>query len=346
MASAAFLARERRTLATPDSRPRVALFADGIGSVHGVTRAIDELRERGVPGFEVEVVGTDPNVDRRLPAVADVEVPFYSGLSLGVPALPAAVEAPADGRHDIVHVCSPGPAGVAAALSARVVGLPLVGSYHTEPGAYAELRTGDRQLRAGAEAALAAFYGQCEVVLSPSAPADESLRLLGIAPERIARWDRGVDTARFTPELRDAGSLPGEITLLHSGRVTVEKGAHLLADAVALAVERDPRLHLVIAGGGPEEGLLRERLGPAVTILGWLEGERLAATYASADLLICTSRTDTLGQVILKAQASGLPVVAVAEGGPRTLIEDGRSGRLCDGYKRVLNAAEARRTAA
>jgi glycosyltransferase involved in cell wall biosynthesis len=327
-------------------------------------------------------------VDRRLPAVADVEVPFYSGLRLGVPALPAAVEALADGRHDIVHVCSPGPAGVAAALSARVVGLPLVGSYHTELGAYAALRTGDRQLRAGAEAALAAFYGQCEVVLSPSAPADESLRMLGIAPERIARWERGVDTARFTPERRDAGSLPGEITILHSGRVTVEKGAHLLADAGALAVERD---HLVIAGGGPEEGLLRERLGPAVTILGWLEGERLAATYASADLLVFTSRTDTLGQVILEAQASGLPVVAAAEGGPRTLIEDGRSGRLCepdpvqlasaicelaarstfrrrlaagalsavrqrswerslgrlsDGYKRVLNAAEARRTAA
>ena len=85
----------------------------------------------------------------------------------------------------------------------------------------------------------------------------------------------------------------------------------------------------MLAGGGPEEEVLRERLGEHATFLGWLEGDELARAYASADVFLFASRTDTFGQVILEAQASGLPVVAVAEGGPLSLIEDGRSGRLC-----------------
>jgi glycosyltransferase involved in cell wall biosynthesis len=116
--------------------------------------------------------------------------------------------------------------------------------------------------------------------------------------------------------------------VLYAGRIAREKGAELLADAFALARERDPRLHLVLAGGGPDEALVRERLGDAATFLGWLEGDDLARAYASADMFLFASATDTFGQVILEAQASGLPVVAVDRGGPAWLIEDRRSGLL------------------
>jgi glycosyltransferase involved in cell wall biosynthesis/predicted metal-dependent phosphoesterase TrpH len=338
--AAAFLGREKQKLVNRESEPlRVALVADGVGGMHGVTHTLDEIRDRGVPGFDVEVVGTDANVDRRLSAVAEVDIPFYEGLRIGVPSLPAAVETLAEGRYDLVHLCSPGPAGVAAALIARTMGLPVLGSYHTELGAYAGLRSGDARLRAGMDMALAAFYGQCNVVLSPSESADESLRELGIAPERIARWDRGVDVARFGPELREPGLLPGDLTVLYAGRLTKEKGVELLADAFLAARERDPRLHLVLAGGGPEQDALRERLGEHASFLGWLAGEELARAYASADIFLFASRTDTFGQVVLEAQASGLPVVAVAEGGPLSLIEDGHSGRLCPPQTGALASA-------
>jgi glycosyltransferase involved in cell wall biosynthesis/predicted metal-dependent phosphoesterase TrpH len=327
--AAAFLGREKAKLVARETEPRrVAIVADGVGGIHGVTHTLDEIRDRGVPGFEVEVIGTDANVDRRLPAVAEVDIPFYAGLRVGVPLLPAAVDALAEGRYDVVHLCSPGPAGVAAALIARIMELPLVGSYHTELGAYAGLRSGDARLRAGMDAALAALYGLCEIVLSPSESADASLRALGVAPERIGRWDRGVDVARFDPSRRDPRSVPGEVTVLYAGRLTQEKGVDLLADAFLRAHARDPRLQLVLAGGGPEEGALRERLGARATFLGWLDSEELARAYASADLFLFASRTDTFGQVILEAQASGLPVVAVAEGGPLSLVEDGRTGLL------------------
>jgi glycosyltransferase involved in cell wall biosynthesis len=317
----------------------VALVADGIAAVHGVTRTIEQVRELGVPGFEVEVLGTDGNVDRRLPAAVEVEVPFYPDLHVGVPTVPAIVEALAGG-YDLVHVCSPGPAGLAAAMIARVLGLPLVGSYHTELSAYAQLRSGDERLGAGMDAALTALYGQARVVMSPSPAADASLAALGIDPGRIARWDRGVDTTRFTPERRVPGRFGSDrIAVLYAGRLTEEKGVGLLADAFELAHARDRRLHLVLAGGGPEEATLRRRLGERATFLGWLEGDALADAYASADVFLFPSRTDTFGQVVVEAQASGLPVLAVDEGGPRSLVQDGITGLLRPADAHALAAA-------
>jgi glycosyltransferase involved in cell wall biosynthesis/predicted metal-dependent phosphoesterase TrpH len=328
-AAIAFLGREKLKLTRTDGdRPRVALIADGIGGTHGVTHTIQQLRDRGVPGFEVEVIGTDADVDRRLSAVAEVDVPFYNGLKIGVPSITAITEAIAEGRYDLVHVCSPGPAGVAAWGIAKLLELPVVGSYHTELAAYAGLRSGFAHVEVLANYALGKFYGACDAVLSPSLATDERIAQLGVDPALIGRWDRGVDITRFDPALRDETLLPGEINLLYVGRMTKEKGVDLLADAFESAHARDPRLHLVLVGGGPEEQALRERLGGDATFLGWQYGTELARIYASADAFMFASRTDTFGQVLLEAQASGLPVVAVGEGGPTSLIEDGETGLL------------------
>jgi glycosyltransferase involved in cell wall biosynthesis/predicted metal-dependent phosphoesterase TrpH len=320
--------------------PRVAILADGIGSMHGVTRTIEEIRQRGVPGFEIEVVGTDPEVDLRLSAVAEIDVPFYPGLQIGVPSLPAAVQTLADGGFDAIHVCSPGPAGIAGALIARALGLPLLGSYHTELTAYAGLRSGDELMTNAMAMAVSAFYNACDVVLSPSLASDEALAAIGMAPSKIMRWDRGVDTSRFDPSLREAGLLrQGAFNVLYSGRITREKGVELLADAFLLARESNPDLHLVLAGGGPEQERLGERIGDSASFLGWLEGSELARVYASADAFLFPSATDTFGQVILEAQASGLPVIAVAEGGPLSLIEDRTTGLLREADPSALAGA-------
>ncbi len=358
----AFLANERAKLdgrsGDDGETPRIAILADGINSMHGVTRTIEEIRQRGVPGFEIEVLGTDPEVDRRLSAVAEIDVPYYPGLQIGVPSLPAAVQTLSDGAFDAIHVCSPGPAGIAGVLVARALGLPLLGSYHTELTAYAELRSERPELARAMEMAVGAFYRACDVVLSPSAASDEALAQIGMPAELIMRWDRGVDTSRFDPALRDRGQLDNgdgagywdgdgywdrdgkAINVMYSGRITREKGAELLADAFTAAREREPRLHLVLAGGGPEQERLRERVGDAhTTFLGWLSGDELARAYARADVFVFPSATDTFGQVILEAQASGLPVIAVAEGGPLSLIEHRVSGLLCEARADALAGA-------
>jgi len=328
--AAAFLGKEKGKLVNREGEPlRVALVADAVGGMHGVTHTLDEIQDRGVPGFEVEVVGTDANVDRRLSAVAEIDIPFYAGLKVGVPSLPGIVETLAEGRYDLVHLCSPGPAGVAAAIIARIMDLPILGSYHTELAAYAGLRSADPQLEVFARMAIAAFYGQCNHVLTPSPQSDAVLLEMGLPADKIGRWDRGVDLERFSPARR-AVLREDAINVLYVGRQTKEKGADLLADAFLAARERDARLHLHLAGGGPEEHTLRARLGEHATFHGWVEGDDLADLYASADVFLFASRTDTFGQVLLEAQASGLPVVAVAEGGPCSIVENGVTGLLCE----------------
>jgi glycosyltransferase involved in cell wall biosynthesis len=357
----AFLGKEqaklaRYTASAEDEVPRVAILADGIGSTHGVSRTIEEIRRRGVPGFEVEVLATDPDVDRRLSAVVELEVPHYPGLTIGVPSLAAAAQTLAEGDFDALHVCSPGPVGVAGALLARALGLPLIGSYHTELTAYAKLRSQSEGLADAMAIAVATFYNACDLVLSPSQASDEGLASIGMETEKILRWDRGVDTARFDPALRSEelrgiwreglacsrsslASRKGDaavandracppVFVLYAGRITREKGAELLVNAFMRARARDPRLHLLLAGGGPEQELVHESVGAHATSLGWLEGAELARVYASADVFVFPSSTDTFGQVILEAQASGLPVLAVAAGGPLTLVEDRVSGLL------------------
>ncbi len=272
--------------------PRVAVIADCLGSPR-VAHTLAQLRERGVPGYELDVL-------------AELT----------------------EGRHDLAHLCAPGPAAVAATLVAARSGLPVVATYHHEREPYTPVRPTDSGERQSLDATLTALYGRCQVILSPGRSADLSIERLGVARERIVRWDRGVDLSLFSPGRYAPDALPAGFNLLYAGTLSREKGVDLLAEAFLLAHDRDPQLRLVLAGAGPEERTLRARLPSTATFLGWLDAERLAGIYATADLLVFPSATDTFSQVILEAQASGLPVLAVDAVGSAELIESGRSGCL------------------
>jgi len=329
--STAFLARERvRLTGREGDVRRVALVVDAIDAHHGVSHTVERIRELGIDGFEVEVIGTDRGVDRRLAAVAEVAIPFYEGMEVGIPSLPGLVETLTEGRYELIHVATPGPAGAGVALTARIAGIPLLASHHTEFVSYARMRSGNEAVASAMGLAMSLFYRDCELVLSPSVSADETLGQLGVPAERIARWVRGVDASRFSPDRRRRDGGDGRISVLYAGRQTREKGIELLVETFQAARRVEPRLKLVLAGEGPEQGYLRERLGDSAEFLGWLGGEELAQAYADADAFLFCSQTDTYGQVVVEAQASGVPVVAVREGGPADLIEEGRSGMLCE----------------
>jgi glycosyltransferase involved in cell wall biosynthesis len=260
---------------------RVAVVAEGLGEAHGVAQTLAVLRGRGIPGHELEVIADADALNER--------------------------------SYDLVHVWARGPVALAALATARVIGLPVVGSVHGELGTHA---------------VLSAFYGQCRIVLSPSRPADAWIEELGVAPSRILRWRPGIDLEHFSPGRYAPEVLPDAFNVLYVGALDRTKGLELLAEAFLVAHDRHPRLRLILAGTGPDEDWLAARLGSAATFLEPLDPERLARVYATADLLVSPSSRDSFGHAILEAQASGLPVLAVDAGGPAELIEGGRSGCL------------------
>lgn len=284
-------------------RPRVAILGDGLEAPPGLAETVSQLRDHGVPGFELELLGTDAGVDRRL----------------------------TERRYDLIHICGPGAAGVAALPIARAIGVPVTISVHAESPAGAQV-----------EAVLRA----CRLVLSPSRFADQRLRAAGVTDTQLVRWAPGVDLARFSPACYSPDAMPAggagataRINVLYAGSLTAAKGVGLLADAFLLAHDRDPRLHLVLAGRGIEEERLRHRLGGAATFLGWLDRDEFPRTLASAELLVLASTAETFGRIVLEAQASGLPVLAVNAGAAAELIESGRSGCLVEPSEPALAEA-------
>jgi glycosyltransferase involved in cell wall biosynthesis len=267
-----------------------------------------------------------------LPPDWSLPLPSYEAIDLRFP-LPTDVLARIEETPpDVVHVATPGPVGVCGLLVARLVGIPVVGSYHTELGPYALHLTRDALVAEAMDVYVDWFYRQCAVVLAPTRQVADALESRGLASVGI--WGRGVDTAQFGPERRDEARRrellgdDGGLLVLSVGRLSREKRIGVLLDAFALVSRRRPDVRLVVAGDGPARGEL-SRTAPAGTIFtGELVGDELAALYASADVFCFPSTTDTFGQVLLEAGASGLPVVAAAAGGAPELVHDGRTGRL------------------
>ena len=253
--------------------------------MHGVTHTIEQIRERGVPGFEVEVVGTDPGVDRRLPAATELRDALLRGHDARRPRPARPGRDPRRGplRPRPRHRARPGRGRRHAAQPrhrrAAARQLPHRARRLRRPAQRRRRRRGDRRI------ALGAFYGaprgSSRRAPRPTARCSGSASSEG----RIGRWERGVDIDRFDPAKADRDAYPGEIKVLYAGRLTREKGVDLLAESFLRAHAADPRLHLLLAGGGPEEAELRARLGERATFLGWLEGEELPRAYASADAL-------------------------------------------------------------
>ncbi len=344
--ASAFLGREKQKLARGGQEPvRVALVADAIGGMHGVTHTLDEIRDRGVPGFEVEVIGTDMKVDRRLSAVAEVDIPFYAGLKVGVPSPLAVVEAIAEGRYGLVHLCSPGPAGAAAAMTARILELPLTGSYHTELAAYAKLRSGDGALELAVQAALAAFYGG----LRRRALALGGLRRAARRARRGGRADRALRPRRRHRALRPGEARAG--ALRRAGRPRPRSLRRAPDDRegrrpARRGVPRRPR-----AGPAPAPAAGRRRPGGGAAARAprrRRDVPRLARRRRARDHLRERRPAPVLlGDRHVRAGAArgagvGLPVVAVRAGGPAELIRSGWSGLLCPPEAASLGAAVAR----
>jgi glycosyltransferase involved in cell wall biosynthesis len=227
-------------------------------------------------------------------------------------------------QYDLVQTSAPGPSGLAALQVARKQDLPVLALFHTAFDQYARIRIGRVLGRLAGNAMGAAmrrwitwYYNQADLVLAPSEYSRNELGSWITKPIEVL--SRGIDTEHFHPRHRDRSD--DRVRVLYVGRVAPEKNLKLLAEIFSSGVDAD----LTLVGGGPHLDYFR-RLMPFASLPGVLLGESLLRTYASADIFAFPSHTDTLGNVILEAMASGLPVVVTDSMGPKELVEHGVTG--------------------
>ena len=322
-----------------DAPLRIALFTGNYNHIEdGVSRTLGRLvgylEERGHAVLVIGPTLPGPPMDQpgtfvAAPSVAFPARPEYR-LTTGFPsALRARVEA---FRPDVVHIASPDVLGHRALTWARRRGLPVVSTYHTHFPSYLGY-WGPTWLEPLAWTVARRFYGRFDEVYVPTPTLLEELRAHGI-DTTLRLWPRGIEGDRFRPSFhsddwrRSHGVGPGDVVVSFVSRLVKEKGLDVFAATVrALQAEGLPVRTLVV-GEGPMRDELQAEL-PGAVFTGHLSGDELSTAFASSDVFLFPSETETFGNVTLEAMASGLAVVAADAAGSASLIDDDRTGLLC-----------------
>ena len=271
-------------------------------------------------------------------------VPGYPGLRLGHFARARLAKHWARNRPDVVHIATEGPLGTAALLAARRLGIPVSSTFHTNFHAYCR-HYGAPFLRNAMLKYLRWFHNRCDVTLVPTQQLLNQLQEQGF--ERLQRLGRGVDRDLFHPdrrrtELRQSWACREDTPVaLSVGRIAREKNLRLVIESFQCAREICPDLRLVFVGDGPLLPRLRRRF-PDACYAGMRVGPDLAAHYASADLFLFPSVTETFGNVVLEALASGLVVLSYDYAAAHQFLRHEQNGFLVPYDRSDLFKAGAR----
>ncbi len=319
---------------------RIALFTDTfVPSLNGVARVLGLLVEHANrKGHEIGVVSPVME-DRDWPGTAfhlrlpGIELPFYQEFMACRPYVDREGIRTLDAfAPDLVHLATEALVGMAGRTWARGAGVPVVTSYCTNfPEYLAGYNLG--LLEKPVWSHLRRFHDEAVLSFCPSEATRRELEAKGFH-DRFRIWGRGVDAELFHPSrrgeaLRRRLAPDADVVLLYVGRIAPEKRLDLLVDAFPeIQARSDARLALVLVGGGPAVAELQARAPDGVVFAGYQRGEDLAAHYASGDVFVFPSDTETFGQVVTEAMASGLPVVAPARGGVLDTVRPGRTGAL------------------
>lgn len=317
-----------------------------------LSRLVAGMRARGHavevvrPRQKAEVAG-GVGVETLDYVVPGMPIPFYSALRMGLPVTGQLKRRWRERRPDVVHVATEGPLGLAALRAAHLLRLPVTSSFHTNFHQYG----GHYGLTLGRDIALRYlrwFHNRTRSTMVPATDLKERLAADGF--ERLAVLARGVDGKLFSPARRSEalraewGAAPDDPVMIYVGRIAAEKNLALAVEAFLELRRAVPRARFVLVGDGPERAAL-ERQYPDFHYAGMRRGEGLAAHYASADLFAFPSVTETFGNVVTEALASGLVVLAYDYAAAREHMRDGVNGfaaafddreAFLEGVRRVL----------
>lgn len=328
-----------KNFALPEEQTeKTALFTDTLHEINGVAMTIKRVvKTAKARGRELTVFTTgEKNTAvvegvRTFASIGDFALPEYPELRLHFPPVLDVLDVFEQGRFTRIHISTPGSMGLLGLAVAKLLDIPVAATYHTDIPQYVKSLTNDSFLESTAWNFIIWFYSQMDEVLVPSRSTRDQLIEHGLAPGKVLPLPRWVDMEEFTPARRDPQLLsPGsarQIVFLFVGRISKEKNLELLADAFKDMIDAGSDARLVLVGDGPYRKELEQRLrGYPALFTGFRHGEELAALYASCDVFVFPSATDTFGNVVLEAQASGIPVIVSHEGGPKELMVPGETG--------------------
>jgi glycosyltransferase involved in cell wall biosynthesis len=280
--------------------------------------------------------------------VRGVPIPRYEGLKMGLPCTGKLVKLWKRERPDVVHIATEGPLGRSALLAAKALGLPVCSEFRTNFHAYSA-HYGLGFMKKVILGYLRRFHNATQCTMVPTQALHDELQREGFRD--LLTVARGVDTRRFDPARRSAalraqwGASDDDLVVTCVGRLAPEKNLSTLLDAFDAIHRAQPRARLVLVGDGPMRKELEARRPDAV-FAGQRMGDELATYYASADLFLFPSITETFGNVTTEAMASGLAVVAYDYAAARRVIKHGDNGATVPYNDGAAFVATAARTAA
>src|SRR6184192_2825245 len=317
-----------------------AWFTDTLEDVNGVATTICKMTAAGAAaGKELVVVASRSNLQlsdipiKNFPPISEFELPEYELQKLSFPPILQMLDYIQRERFTEIIISTPGPVGLTALLAAKMLNLQTSGIYHTDFPQYVRILTEDSFLESVAWGYMHWFYGQLDTVFVNSEEYRQRWIKRGFDPSKLKILPRGLDTELFHPARREQtffekfGAYNGEVRLLYVGRISREKDLDLLAAAYRRLRDEGLPVQLFIVGHGPYSEAFAKSV-PEAFFTGYLSGNELATAYASADIFVFPSTTDTFGNVILEAQACGLPVIVSDSGGPKELVEDKSNGLI------------------
>jgi len=320
-----------------------AWFTDTLEDVNGVANTIRKMTAAGVSaGRDIVVVTSRVEITpgaipiKNFQPIGEFELPEYELQKLSFPPVLQILDYVQREKFTEVIISTPGPVGLVALLAAKTLGLRTCGIYHTDFPQYVGILTDDRYLETLTWVYMHWFYSQMDIIYVNSEHYRRCWIDRGIPANKLKILPRGLDTALFHPTKRTAGfrakfgARDGEAVLLYVGRISKEKDLDVLAAAYRRLLEKHPKTRLVLVGDGPYLKELRETI-PEAVFTGYLSGGDLAKAFASADIFVFPSTTDTFGNVVLEAMASGLPAIVSDTGGPRELVKNGVTGYVTRG---------------
>jgi glycosyltransferase involved in cell wall biosynthesis len=315
-----------------------AWFTDTLEDVNGVATTIRKMTAAAKnAGADLTVVTSRSEIRitdipiKNFKPIGEFELPEYELQKLSFPPVLRMLDyIQREGFTEII-ISTPGPIGLTALAAAKMLNLQTSGIYHTDFPQYIRILTDDSFLESVAWRYMHWFYGQLDSVFVNSEEYRRSWITRGFAPEKLKILPRGLDTAMFSPERRDPafwrkfGEKNGAVHLLYVGRISKEKDLDILAQAYRQLRDEGLPIQLYLVGDGPYLDKLNEAL-PEAVFTGYLRGKELATAYASADVFVFPSTTDTFGNVVIEAQASGIPVIVSDTGGPKELVKANVNG--------------------